>query len=59
MRDAETEAETEAEGEFQAPHKEPDVGLDPGPQDHTLSWRQILHRWATQVSLNLVLKANI
>ena len=30
--------------------KEPNVGLDPGPQDHTLSLRQILNHQTTQVS---------
>ena len=39
MRDTE-EAETQAEGEEKlAPHKEPDAGPNPGPQDHTLSQR--------------------
>ena len=31
--------------------KEPDVGLDPRPQDHALSRRQMLNHWATLVSL--------
>ena len=39
--------------EKQAPRREPDVGLDPRPQDHTLRWRQTLNRWATQVSHKL------
>ena len=36
----------------QASHKEPNVGLDPGSQDHSLSRRQTLNRLATQVFLN-------
>ena len=31
------EAETQAEREKQAPRKEPDVGLNPGPRKHVLS----------------------
>ena len=38
MRD--TQREAAAQREKQAPHKEPDVGLDPRPQNHLLSQRQ-------------------
>ena len=46
MRDAERERQREK----QAPHREPDVWLDPGSWDQALSQRQMLNRWATQVS---------
>ena len=36
--------------EKQAPHQEPNMGLDPRLQDHTLSQRQRLNPWATQAS---------
>ena len=36
--------------EKQAPRKEPDVRLDPRLQDHALSQKQMLNRWATQAS---------
>ena len=39
----EREAETQAEGEAGSMHQDPDVGLDPGPQDHTLGQRQALN----------------
>ena len=31
--------------------QEPNMGLNPGPQDQALSQRQLLNRWATQASL--------
>ena len=34
MTDTEREAETKAEGEAGSMHREPDVGFDPGPQQH-------------------------
>ena len=37
MRDTEGEVEREV-----TPHREPDVGLDPRPRDHSLSRRQRL-----------------
>ena len=42
--------ETDRERERQTPCRKPDVGLDPGSQDHTLSQRQMLNRWATRAS---------
>ena len=39
----ETETETQAEGEVGS-MQEPNVELDPGPQDHALSQRQTLNR---------------
>ena len=36
--------------EKQAPYREPDARRIPGLQDHTLGWRQVLNRWATQRS---------
>ena len=53
MRDWEREAETQAEEEAGSP-QEPNVELDRGPRDHTLSQRQTLNRWATQVSHNIL-----
>ena len=53
MRDTYREREAETQVEKQAPHKEPDVVLDPRPWDHALSRRQTLNRWATQVSLEI------
>ena len=41
--------------EKQAPCQEPDVGLDPGLQNHALGQRQELNRWATQGSLHYFL----
>ena len=41
--------------EKQAPRREPDVGLDPGLQDHALSQRQAPNRGATQGSPGLKL----
>ena len=52
MKDTERERESETQSEKQAPHKEPDVRLDPGSWDHTLSQRQALSCWATQGSLS-------
>ena len=46
----EREAETQAEGEAGSMHQEPDVGFDPGLQDHALSQRQAPNRCATQGS---------
>ena len=53
MRDGERE-ETQAEEEAGS-LQEPDVGPDPWPQDHAPSQRQMLNRWATQVSRNAFL----
>ena len=39
----ETHTETEAEGEAVSP-REPQAGLNPGPQDQALSQRQTLNR---------------
>ena len=44
------ETETQAEGEAGSMHREPDVGIDPGLQDHALSQRQAPNRCATQGS---------
>ena len=52
MRDTEKEreAETQAEGEAGSTQG-PQCGTQiSGPWDHTLSWRQMLNRWATQAS---------
>ena len=46
MRDTERETEREA-----GIPREPNVGLNPGPRNHTLSQRQMLNPWATQASL--------
>ena len=43
MRDTEREVQKHWQREKQAPHKEPDVGLDPRPQDHALSQKQTLN----------------
>ena len=43
MRDRERERQKHKQREKQTPHKEPNVGLDPGSQDHILSWRQTLN----------------
>ena len=48
-RQREKEAETQAEGEASSP-QEPDMGLNPGPQDHSLTQRQTLNHRATQAS---------
>ena len=55
MHETQREREKEREGqrEKQVPHKEPDVGLDPGSLDQDLSWRQMLNCWAIQASLFL------
>ena len=45
MRDAERGRDT-GRGRSRGPK----VGLDPKPQDHALSQRQMLNHWATQVS---------
>ena len=37
MKDTERERQRQRQREKQAPCKEPNVGLDPGPWDHTLS----------------------
>ena len=37
MRDTERERQRHRQREKQAPCRKPDAGLDPGPQDHTLS----------------------
>ena len=50
----ETHREAETQREKQAPRREPDVGLDPGPWDHALSQRQMLNRWATEASLHCI-----
>ena len=42
--------------EKQAPHQEPNMGLDPRLQDHTLSQRQRLNPGATQASRILLFK---
>ena len=47
MRDTERERQKYRQREEQAP----DMGLDPGPQDHALSQRQMLNSWAIQMSL--------
>ena len=43
MRDTERERQRHRQREKQAPCKEPDVGLDPGSQNHALSLRQMLN----------------
>ena len=47
------ERHRERQREKQAPCREPDEGLDPRTPDHTLSQRQMLNHWATQVPLYL------
>ena len=42
--------------EKHAPHQEPNMGLDPRLQDHSLSQRQRLNPWATQASRILFFK---
>ena len=42
--------------EKQAPHQEPNMGLDPRLQDHRLSPRQRLKPWVTQASRILFFK---
>ena len=49
MRDR--ERQTHRQREKQAPHRELNVELDPGPQDHTPSQKQTLNYQATQASL--------
>ena len=44
MRDTERERQRHRLREKQAPCKEPDMGLNPGSQDHTLGQRQTLDR---------------
>ena len=46
-----TERQRHRPREKQAPCTELE-GTLPGPQDHVLSWRQMLSRWATQASLS-------
>ena len=41
MRDTERERQRHRQREKQAPLREPDAGLDPGPQDHDPSQRQV------------------
>ena len=53
VTEREREAETQAEGEAGSMHQEPDVGLDPGLQDHALGQRQAPNRCATQGSRSL------
>ena len=43
MRDTQSERQRHRKREKQAPHREPDVGLDPGSQDHALSRRKMLN----------------
>ena len=52
MRDTDWERERQRyrQRKRQAPHREPDAGLDPGSQDHDLSRRQAPNHWATQAS---------
>ena len=40
---SDTERQRHRQREKQAPHREPDVGLDPRTQDHALSRRQMLN----------------
>lgn len=43
-RQRQTERQRHRQKEKQAPCKEPDVGLNPGPQDHALSlWQTLNH----------------
>ena len=51
----ESERERQRQREKQAPHKESDAGLDPGLQDQDVSPRQMLNRWAIQVSPEVVI----
>ena len=50
MRDTARERQRHRLREKQVPCREPDMGLDPGSQDHTLGQRQMLNHWATQAS---------
>ena len=48
MRNTERERQRHRQREKQAPCGDPDaVGLNPGSQDHALSWGQTLNCWAT------------
>ena len=49
--------EWQRQTEKQAPHKEPDAGLDPGFWDQVVSRRQMLNCRAIQASLGLILDA--
>ena len=51
--------DTERQREKKASCKEPDVGLDLGLWDHTLSRRQMLNRWAIQASCFLTYIDNL
>ena len=42
MRDREREGQRHRQREKQAPCKEPNVGFDPGSQDHAMGQRQML-----------------
>ena len=50
MRDTERENQRHNRQRSSAPCREPDVGLDPGSRDHSLSQRQKLNCWATPAS---------
>ena len=58
MRDREREREREKirEKEKQSPHQEPNMGLDPRLQDHTLSQSQRLNPLSHQASRILCFK---
>ena len=45
-----TETDRHRQREKQAPHRKPDVRLDPRSWDRALSQKQMLNRWATLVS---------
>ena len=53
MRDTDWERQRHRQREKQAPLREPDAGLDPWPQDHDPSQRQVPNCWATQASHNI------
>ena len=52
MRDTQREGQRHRQREKQAPHRKPDVGLNPGTWGHTLSKRQTLNHRTTQVPLS-------
>ena len=50
MRDTQRERQRHRQRENQVPCWEPDVDLIAGPQDHTLSRRQVLNCWVTYLN---------
>ena len=59
MRGTQREAETQAEGEAGSPQGAQCGTRSQDSKIHTLSWRQMLKRWATQPSLCLAHSAEL